>query len=58
MKYGALSTLHILLVVFNLCFNKDNNKQTIHDVKFNSNNTNSVIVINCIIFFLLPCFLF
>ena len=46
MKYGALSTLHILLVVFNFCFNKDNHKQTIHDVKFNVNNTNSVIVIN------------
>ena len=56
MLYGALSTLHILLVVFNFCFNKDNHKQTIHDVKFNINNTNSAIVINCINFFYVNLF--
>ena len=52
MQYGALPTLHILLVVFNFCFNKDNHRQTIHNVKFNINNTNSVIVNNLFYIFL------
>ena len=64
---GSLNITHTL-VVFKFCFNKDNHKQTIHNVKFNINNTNSVIVINCINFFfmltyvfyvfMLTCFLF
>ena len=40
MKYGALSILHTHLAVINFCFNQDNHKQTMHDVKFNINNTN------------------
>ena len=52
MQYGALSTLHILQLYLIFALNKDNHKQTIHDVQFNINNTNSVIVINCINFFL------
>ena len=39
MKYGALSILHTLLALTNFCFNQDNHKQTMHDVKFNINKT-------------------
>ena len=45
MKYGALSILYTLLALINFCFNQDNHKQTMHDVKFNINKTS---VINCI----------
>ena len=44
MKYGALSILHTLLAQINFCFNQDNHKQTMHDVKFNI----KLVVINCI----------
>ena len=37
MKYGTLSISHTHLI--NFCLNKDNHKQTMHDVKFNINNT-------------------
>ena len=39
MKYGALSILHTVLAVIILCFNQDNHKQIMLDVKFNINNT-------------------
>ena len=39
MKYGALKILHTLLALSNFCFNQDNHKQTMHDVKFNINKT-------------------
>ena len=39
MKYEVLSILHTLLAVINFCFNQDSHKQTMHDVKFNVNNT-------------------
>ena len=39
MKYGALSILHTLLALINFCFNQDNHKQTMHDVKLNINKT-------------------
>ena len=39
MKYGALSILHTLLALIIVCFNQDNHKQTMHDVKFNINKT-------------------
>ena len=39
MKYGTLSILHTLLALINFCFNQDNHKQKMHDVKFNINQT-------------------
>ena len=39
MKYGALSILHTLLALINFCFNEDNHKQTMHDVKLYINKT-------------------
>ena len=38
--HGALSILHAHLAVIIFCFNQDNHKQTMQDVKFNINNTN------------------